>query len=174
MWITVIIFLIGAITILCARTMKKMSLFRNANVPEDPGYFPMGSSLNWKMFTQKIPFIAMTDKLYWSFRDKAFVGFYGVLGSSPRLLINDLELAKLILIKDFDHFVDRRQMGLSGEANKYLINFLTVLNGDKWKSMRSIVSPVFTSGKLKGFVPRIDKVYFLCINTCTFIIFLQE
>ena len=174
MWTTIIIFLIGAITILYARTMKKMSLFRNANVPEDPGYFPMGSSLNWKMFTQKIAFISMTDKLYWRFRDKAFVGFYGVLGSTPTLLINDLELAKLILIKDFDHFVDRRQISLDDEANKNLLYMLTMLKGDQWKSMRTIISPVFTSGKLRGFVPRIDKVYYVCINACTFIIFLYD
>ena len=43
MWMTVIIFLIGVLTILYTWTMKKMSLFRNANVPEDPGYFPMAN-----------------------------------------------------------------------------------------------------------------------------------
>ena len=158
MWVTIIILLIGALTILYAWAMKKMSLFKNANVPEDPGHFPMGSSVTWEMLTQKIPFIEMYDKLYWRFRDKPFVGFYGVLGSSPALVINDLELAKRILIKDFDHFVDRRHVDMAEEANKNLLNMLTALKGDKWKSMRSIISPVFTSGKLKGFVPRIDKV----------------
>ena len=158
MWVTIIIFLIGALTVFYAWTMKKMSLFKNANVPEDPGYFPMGSSLNWKLFSQKIPFVRMYDELYWGFRDEPFVGFYGVLGSTPTLVINDLELAKRVLIKDFDHFVDRRQVDMAEDANKNLLNMLTALKGDKWKSMRSIISPVFTSGKLKGFVPRIDKV----------------
>ena len=158
MWVTIIILLIGVLTILYAWAMKKMSLFKHANVPEDPGHFPMGSSVTWEMLTQKIPFVEMYDKLYWKFKDKPFVGFYGVLGSSPALVINDLELAKRILIKDFDHFVDRRNVDMAEDANKNLLNMLTALKGDKWKSMRSLISPVFTSGKLKGFVPRIDRV----------------
>ncbi len=35
---------------------------------------------------------------------------------------------------------------------------LTMLKGDKWKQVRSILSPVFTSGKLKAMEPLINKV----------------
>ena len=157
MWVTMLMLAIGAFTLYYAWLRKKMSLFKNANVPEDPGYFPMGSKVFSQLMKQEISFLAPPDILYWKFRDKAFCGYYGFLGE-PTLVINDLELAKRILIKDFDHFVDRRSFGVSGEANKYLLNMLTSLTGDKWKAMRSTISPVFTSGKLKGIVPRIDKV----------------
>ena len=40
----------------------------------------------------------------------------------------------------------------------YSNNMLTILSGDKWKAMRHMMTPVFTSGKLRGMVPLIDKV----------------
>ena len=158
MWITALILLIGALTAFYAWYNKKISYFKNAGVPEDPASFPFGSKANKDVLTQKIPFIRMTEEIYEKYPDKPFVGMYGLLGTSPNLVINDLELAKRVLIKDFDHFVDRRSLDMAPEANKYLTNMLTQLSGDKWKSMRSTISPVFTSGKLKGFVPLIEKV----------------
>ena len=85
------------------------------------------------------------------------VGIYGPLGSRT-LLIRDLELVKNILVKDFDHFVDRRPLDLSKKANKYFEGMLMTMTGEKWKSMRAIMSPVFTSGKLKTMIPSIHKV----------------
>ena len=158
MWVTAIIILIGFLTAFYAWSKRKMSYFRNAGVPEDPGYFPFGSKPNKDVMTQKIPYIRMTEEIYDKYPDKPFVGLYGMFGTSPNIVINDLELAKRVLIKDFDHFVDRRSLDMAPEANKYLMNMLTQLSGDKWKAMRSTISPVFTSGKLKGFVPQIAKV----------------
>ena len=160
MWITILMLLIGLITLCYFWAMKRMSLFKNANVPEDPGHFPLGSSVTSKLISQKIPFVSVSDDLYWRFKNEPIVGYYGILGSSPTLVINDLDIAKRILIKDFDHFIDRRQLDLAEEPNKYLMNMLTTMTGDKWKAMRSLISPVFTSGKLKGFVPRIEHVIY--------------
>ena len=35
---------------------------------------------------------------------------------------------------------------------------LTSISGDKWKQMRSKLSPVFTSGRLRLMVPRLHRV----------------
>lgn len=158
MWATLIIVLIGALTAFYAWSKKKMRYFRDVGVPEDPGSFPFGSKPNKDVMTQKIPFIRMTEEIYEKYPDKPFVGLYGMFGTSPNIVINDLDLAKRVLIKDFDHFVDRRQLDMAPEANKYLMNMLTQLTGDQWKAMRSTISPVFTSGKLRSFVPQIEKV----------------
>ena len=61
--------------------------------------------------------------------------------------IHDVELVNSVLIKDFDHFVDRRSMDLNDE----IVNeMLTVAKGDHWKAVRSIMSPTFSSGKMKA------------------------
>ncbi len=70
----------------------------------------------------------------------------------------------MILVKDFDYFVDRRQFfafdpnDRSKGPNKYFANMLTMLEGDQWKQMRHTLSPIFTSGKLKGMNPAMNKI----------------
>jgi hypothetical protein len=53
------------------------------------------------------------------------VGYFAF--STPQLLINDLDLAKLVLIKDFDAFIDRREIPMSEASDAvwhYLSQFL--------------------------------------------------
>ena len=107
------------------------------------------------MLLGKIGFNDMVTIPYNRHKNDKIVGLYGFLGSKT-LLVNDLDLIKDILIKDFDHFVDRRYMEFS--KNPYIQNMLTLLTGEKWRAMRSMMSPIFTSGKLRGMVPLIDNV----------------
>jgi cytochrome P450 family 6 len=62
------------------------------------------------------------------------------------------------MIKDFDHFVDRRPIEANPKSNKYFMDMLTVMTGERWKTMRNILSPVFTSGKLRNMMPIIHNV----------------
>lgn len=71
------------------------------------------------------------------------------------LVINDLDLAKQMFIKDFDYFLDRRTLDLGHE---YFNKMLVFLEGEAWKEMRTITSPVFTSGKLKNMTRMINGV----------------
>ena len=87
---------------------------------------------------------------------------YGHLDRDDCLMINDLELAKRICIKDFDHFVDRGEFGLkldeNDEIDKIFMNTFLLVKGDKWKTTRSILSPVFASGKMKLMFPLVKKI----------------
>ena len=92
-------------------------------------------------------------------------GVYGQQASAGRhasLVINDLELAKRILIKDFEHFTDRTDLGnttdIENEADRVFRQSFILLKGDAWKTQRSIMTPVFTSGKLKLMFPLLAKV----------------
>ncbi len=79
---------------------------------------------------------------------------------SPVLVVNDLEMARNVLIKDFDYFMDRRTFAMdhTSESNKIASNMLTMITGEKWRKVRSMMSPAFTSGKLKAMAPLIDQV----------------
>lgn len=52
---------------------------------------------------------------YKQYPNEKMIGVF-VFGK-PRLVIHDVELAKQILIKDFDHFMDRRSM-VSSDTNE--------------------------------------------------------
>ncbi len=88
-----------------------------------------------------------------------FCFFFSHSTKRPCLIVNDLELVKKIFIKDFEHFTDRAtfSMDTSKGANMYTSNFTNVLGGKKWKVVRNALSASFTSAKLKGMVPLIDK-----------------
>ena len=107
---------------------KKFSYFRNHGIPQEPGYFPFGSSNNWKIMSGKLAFSQITDELYEKYKHLKCVGYYVNFGE-PVLLVNDLELAKKIMIKDFDHFSDRRKMRMDEDSNKYFANMVLTLEG---------------------------------------------
>ena len=79
------------------------------------------------------------------------VGFYAF--GRPALLINDLDLAKQMFITDFDHFPNRRPVTIEvfhKQYDKIFKKLLFSVEGEEWKQLRSAVSPIFTSGKLRG------------------------
>jgi cytochrome P450 family 9 len=74
---------------------------------------------------------------------------YGVIFifRQPGVLLRDLELIKTVAIKDFEYFTDHRNVFPQKDTvwSKALIN----LTGQRWKDMRSTLSPAFTSSKMK-------------------------
>src|SRR5689334_9272383 len=54
----------------------------------------------------------------------------------PTLVINDPELIKLILVKDFDHFVDRRKFAVL-ETSEIFAKMIFGMRGDRWKALRT-------------------------------------
>ena len=82
---------------------------------------------------------------------------YGSFTFGKRTLItNDAKIAKEISIKEFHKFPLRYSFHIgSSNLNKSL--FFMQANED-WKRVRSIVTPAFTSGKLKGMLHPIEKL----------------
>lgn len=66
---------------------------------------------------------------------------------SPMLNIVDLELVKLVMQKDFHHFMDRGFY--HNEEVDPISGHLLSLEGQRWKTLRAKLTPAFTSGKLK-------------------------
>ena len=141
-----------------------MNFWKRRGVAQEPGYFPFGSQDVWDMLTRKINFNQITVRAYNNHPDEAIVGEYGFFGS-PILVVRDLDLAKRLLIKDFDYFVDRSPEPLSSphtKNNKIISKMLFALRGNEWKKTRANFTPVFTSGKLKSMIPLMHKVADKC------------
>ena len=69
-------------------------------------------------------------------------------GTKPQLVLGDPDMLKDALVRDWHAFADRRGGGKDG--NHVTDNFLTSLSGKEWKRMRTVMTPTFTSGKMKS------------------------
>jgi cytochrome P450 family 6 len=72
------------------------------------------------------------------------------------LLVCDLDLAKRILIEDFSNFANHGTY--CNEKDDPVSANLFNLQNERWSQMRRIVSPIFTSGKLKMMFETIEDV----------------
>ncbi|XP_075557335.1 cytochrome P450 9e2-like isoform X2 [Dermacentor variabilis] len=82
------------------------------------------------------------------------MGFYN--GAFPVIIIKDPELIKKIQIKDFGNFHSRGVS--SGFARVHPINKQNLVNtpGDRWKEMRSLLTPAFTTSNMKKMASLMD------------------
>lgn len=118
--------------------------FEKRGIPYVEASFPFG---NFKAFIQGKKSIGhVLQELYRSSPNVPALGFFQF--NRPSLLIRDPDLIKQILIQDFGNFHDR-SLRLNEKLNP-LAGHLFFLRGNKWKNLRSKLSPVFTSGKIKG------------------------
>ncbi|KFM82975.1 hypothetical protein X975_00801, partial [Stegodyphus mimosarum] len=66
---------------------------------------------------------------------------------TPTLLIADPELARDVLVKDFHLFPNRRDDFVMGDPT--FDNMVSGLRGETWKRVRTIITPAFTSKKMR-------------------------
>ncbi|XP_051877924.1 cytochrome P450 3A30-like [Pristis pectinata] len=67
-------------------------------------------------------------------------------GRQPVLCTMDLDLIKTILIKEcYTLFTNRRDFGLNGPLEEAV----SIVQDEQWKRIRNVLSPTFTSGRLK-------------------------
>ncbi|XP_076226786.1 LOW QUALITY PROTEIN: cytochrome P450 6A1-like [Nomia melanderi] len=86
-----------------------------------------------------------TKQVYDEFNGTPLIGLF--MGRQPTLFLNSLDLIKDVLIKDFNKFSDR---GFKCQPRvEPLSQNILNLEPAQWRPLRSKLSPVFSSGKLK-------------------------
>lgn len=85
-------------------------------------------------------------------KNKKFAGFY--LLSKPQLMITDPEHIKHVLATDFSHFRDRG-IWCNEHIDPLSLSLLS-LPGERWKKIRSKLSPFFTPNKMKMIFPMVE------------------
>lgn len=93
-------------------------------------------------------FINKQIKIYKIICSHRIIGLFTL--TTPFYIIRDPELIKKIAVKDFDHFSDHTKLTDDKSFdNDMLSKVLTALTGQKWKDMRSTLSPAFTTSKMR-------------------------
>jgi cytochrome P450 family 6 len=95
------------------------------------------------------------QRIYNEHSDKPYVGIFSF--DKPSLLIRDLELVKNILVKDFQTFIDRI-LSVDERFDPLFGRTLPFLKGQLWRHLRTNLTPVFTSRKIK--------MMFYLVDTC--------
>ena len=72
-------------------------------------------------------------------------GYYN--GQTPTIVTADPEFIKQVTVKQFDNFSDTIPLPPGTPDNQ---KTLDLASGDEWRSLRKILSPTFTTGKLKA------------------------
>ncbi|XP_015117659.1 cytochrome P450 9e2-like [Diachasma alloeum] len=90
--------------------------------------------------------LTVINKIYNLNKDAKYVGVFDF--GCPVVLIRDQELAKNITIKYFNHFVNHRSFA-DPEQEPLFGNNLFSLHDERWRSIRNLLSPAFTSSKMK-------------------------
>ncbi|XP_075165470.1 putative cytochrome P450 6a14 [Haematobia irritans] len=110
---------------------------------------------NFKGAGSKFHMRDIIQRLYDKFKDHVpFAGGYVFIRKMA--LIMDLDLIKNILVKDFSNFHDRG--GFSNVEDDPLTGHLVALEGEQWRAMRTKLTPVFTSARMKYMFPTVVKV----------------
>lgn len=89
--------------------------------------------------------------LYNEYKDEPMVGIF--TRRTPILILNDMDMIKDVLIRDFSKFANRG-FPVNEKADP-LSPHLFNLEAERWRPLRTRLSPVFTSGKLKEMFPLI-------------------
>jgi len=124
--------------------LSNLSYFERRKVPHVRP-IPLLGNLAPFVF-RRISHMELLQKLYNRFSDAKYFGFYDFL--TPTYIIRDPDLISTIAIKQFDNFCDHRNFvneTLDPIASKNLFG----MKGDHWREMRKLLSPSFTSSKMK-------------------------
>lgn len=88
-------------------------------------------------------------------RKQPFVGIN--VFHKPTILLRDPELIKQVAVKDFNYFVDHHT-GIDPFHDPIGGNNLFQLNNPRWRKLRTKLSPIFSSGKMKQMFYMVEKV----------------
>lgn len=98
-----------------------------------------------KCFFMKISPGYWFKEFYERSKNLPYMGVY--ILNQPGLMLRDPNIIKQILLKDFNNFADKF---MESGKNDHLGNAnLFIVKNPQWKILRTKISPVFTSGKLR-------------------------
>ncbi|CAD7079489.1 unnamed protein product [Hermetia illucens] len=133
-------FLISIVSLIYIYFKKKYSYWKDRGVNYAEPIFPMGN-----LPSRKAHFKDFLISVYKYKNENPFVGAYII--AKPIVIPTSLDFIQNILVKDFSNFHERG--AYLNEEDDPLAAHMFSVDGEKWKFLRTKLSPTFTSGKMK-------------------------
>ncbi|XP_068631921.1 probable cytochrome P450 9f2 [Battus philenor] len=154
MIVEILIFIITALIGYFIYIHKRVqSNFRERGLKFNPGYPIFGNVFGSSFQTKHL--LDDIDAIYREFPDEKYVGY--IEGTSPVILIRDPEIIKYTTVKDFDHFLNHKQF-ITEEVDPLFGGSLLMMRDEKWRNMRTILSPAFTGSKMRHMLPFMTEI----------------
>ena len=126
---------------------KKLNHWKNLGVPSPSASYQLTSI--GKFFGKKWTLHDAKKEEYKMFEGERF---YGTFNGSQNVLVfrDDFHLLRSVMIKDFDHFGKGIGSGFvvtdpATYTEEIQMKFLTILDGEEWKTVRDIMLCIFSS-----------------------------
>ncbi|XP_018395594.1 PREDICTED: cytochrome P450 9e2-like [Cyphomyrmex costatus] len=140
-WSILLSIVIGVISI--HYLFKNFNFFKRNGIIHIPPLPLFGSSIS--IIFRRTSFFDFLLKMYNFNPNAKYFGMYFI--TNPVFFLRDLELIKTVLVKNFEAFPDRR--GFADFNDPLFEKNLFSLHGEKWRNVRNLLSPSFTSSKMK-------------------------
>ncbi|XP_014488267.1 PREDICTED: cytochrome P450 9e2-like [Dinoponera quadriceps] len=102
--------------------------------------------LPWQLLFRRLSTADYMKYIYNYDSDAKYIGMMDM--ATPLVVLRDPELIKDVMVKDFEYFTDHAPF-LSEELDPLFGKTILSLRGDRWKEMRTTLSPSFTASKMK-------------------------
>ena len=123
---------------------KDSNVFQKHGIPHVKEYFLLERI--WKLFVRPKSFADMIKEMYNVHSDAKYIGAFDF--TRLIVVIRDPELIKFVTIKHFDAFPDHLFFGNETQDPLFGTNLLA-LRGNKWRDIRTLLSPAFTASKMR-------------------------
>ncbi|XP_035228707.1 cytochrome P450 3A31-like isoform X1 [Stegodyphus dumicola] len=150
-------YLIAVIIRWAVNRHRRLQVFKKYGIPGPRPSFLSGNMSQLKASSTPNEVITAWIKEYGN-----VFGYF--VGEIPYVIINDLDMLKQVMIKDFPIFTNRADMHLDVHPlNKTVL----ALNDKRWKEVRSVLTPTFSSGKIKLMTYIVDKKVDVMLDVIT-------
>lgn len=119
---------------------RAFQFFRRLGIPGPNPHLIKGNAD--KMRNRSLLAVDIMDQWQAEFGD--FYGYF--IGMKPYVVVGDLDMVQQVLIRDFHKFVNRPSMGIEIRP---VINTLVGLRSQRWKEVRRVISPTFSTRKMR-------------------------
>ncbi|RCN49006.1 hypothetical protein ANCCAN_04883, partial [Ancylostoma caninum] len=134
----------------CRYYQWQLDFWKRRGIPGPPGTIFVG---NMHSLTDRARPIGLVVR-EWT---KVYGKIYGIQeGLRKTLVVSDIEVVKELFMRKFEYFYGRKTNAIVGDVENDSRVHLFESQGVRWKRLRAISSPAFSSGSLKKIRPTIE------------------